>query len=314
MPDGNEYTVAAPGKVFLAGEYSVLAGGWALIATAPVHARAKLCSRPGPGDPFVAAVLRETASRRMESATRSGQRVELDLGGFFSGRVKLGLGSSAAGAAAVVGLVQLVEHGHIGRRDVLARRCAAIHRSVQDGLGSGGDAAASCRGGVIRFRMECSMSPFTLPSWLRLVAVSLGEGGRTATLLGRYRDRLRGGDPGIVANLDVLGESTERIIDALDRSDWHSLRLGVNLMASAYEELGDVLDTALVTPRDRALMRASRRLGGVSRPSGAGGGDLHLAYFGDADAAGRFLEWARSRRLAALPVEPDPRGVRIEKR
>jgi phosphomevalonate kinase len=306
--------VTAPGKVFLAGEYSVLAGGPAVVSTVGVHARASVV-KSGAGREkqaaFVDAIVHVLAPDIQRRLRRRGQRISLDVGAFYTGRTKMGIGSSAAGVAAVAGLVRVLSEGSVGRRDVLARRCAELHRTLQDGLGSGADAAACCRGGVIRFRMPATLRALPSPGWVHGVAVALGGGGRTKRVLARHARRYEEGERRTLLNIEVFAEAAEMVIDALEREDWHTLRLGVNLTAAAYEELADILDTELVTASDRTLMKAARRMNGVSRPSGAGGGDLHVAFFPSSRSAARFTRWATSRRHPAIPITPDPLGTHL---
>ena len=312
-PPPERPSVVAPGKVFLAGEYSVLAGGPSIVSTVGVHATAsvvKAHQRRGEHTAYVDAILRILAPRFPARLARRGERISLDLSAFYAGRAKMGIGSSAAGAAAVSGLVKVIRDGSIGRRDVLARRCADLHRRLQDGLGSGADTAACCRGGVIRFRMPSTLRAVPAPAWLSIVAVVLGGGGRTRKILAGHSRRYKDGDRRTLLNLEVFAEATHMVIEALEREDWHTLRLGVNLTAAAYEELGDILGPELVTPLDRRAMSASRRLRGVSRPSGAGGGDLHIAFFPDPGYSLQFTRWATSRGHHVIPVVPDPLGTR----
>ncbi len=306
--------VLSPGKVFLAGEYSVLDGGWALVSTMAVHARASLVERGtglGPQSSLVEAILREMGATGLRLAP--GRRIELDLSAFYDGPVKRGIGSSAAGTAAVAGLVNFLSRGSVGRRDTLAQRCCILHRRLQGGVGSGADAAACARGGVVRFRLPSTVQPVTLPegAWLR--AVALGVGQRTTPVLVRHADMVRRGDPTVMNNLEVFAEAADRIMDGILRNDFYSLRLGVSLASACYEELADILGAQLVTPQDRAAMKAARRHGGVSRPTGAGGGDLHLAYFPDPEAARAFGAWAGRQGFHSMPVIPDPRGTRVER-
>ena len=312
QPDCSSRTVIAPGKVFLAGEWSVLSGGWCLVSTLDVHARARLVPE---GEDFPG--TRELVSAILQSARSpvvGGSAVSLDLGEFERDGIKLGVGSSAAATAAVLGLVEIVARGRIGRRDDLARRCASVHRDLQGGAGSGADAAASARGGVIRFRMPCTVRPSSLQGHFTMVAVGLGvRGMRTSRILGRHRDLVAARDRRVLSNVDVFGEAAGGIIDGLERGEWHTLRTGVNVAAAAYGELGDLLGAELVTPHDRMVMRYTRRTGGVSRPTGAGGGDLHLAYYEDPRSAARFSAWATERGLKVIPVEPDPSGVRTSR-
>jgi phosphomevalonate kinase len=313
-PHAEHPSVLAPGKVFLAGEYSVLAGAPAVVSTVGVHARAyvqRSVRKRGAQATFVDAILRKLAPGLGARFRRRGQRIALDLSAFHDGGTKMGIGSSAAGVAAVSGLVRVLEKGSVGRRDVLGRRCATLHRRLQDGLGSGADAAACCRGGVIRFTMPSTLRALPDPEWVSAVAVALGGGGRTKRVLEQHARRSSDRERRTMLNLEVFAEAAEMVIDALGREDWHTLRLGVNLTAAAYDELGDILGAELITPEDKLAMRAARRLGGVSRPSGAGGGDLHIAFFPDPGPATRFSRWASTRKHPVIPITPDPLGTRL---
>jgi len=304
--------VVAPGKVFLAGEWSVLAGGSSVVTSVPVLARASLVPHPHTGhqDRFVRNIL---ASLRREAPVPvpRGRRVHLDLSEFYTGEAKLGVGSSAAGVVAVAGLARVLSSGRIGRRDALARRCARLHRDLQAGHGSGADAAACARGGAILFRMPSRLRPFALPDWLCAVAVAPGAGTRTLPVLRAHARGIEERDPETMANTEAFESAAVRIIDALDRGSWELLVDGTRLAARAYGRLARLLGVDLVTDADREAMRQARRLGGISRPTGAGGGDLHLALFPDPEPAARSSRSAVRRGWPVIPVAPDPGGARL---
>src|SRR5690606_7379988 len=97
--------VSAPGKAFLIGEYAVLEGVPALVTAIDVRA---IAHAPADAPPAVSAVV-SCAHARVADYLR-GRGVEaidvapvVETGGFTMGQRKLGLGSSAAVTAAVIG-------------------------------------------------------------------------------------------------------------------------------------------------------------------------------------------------------------------
>ena len=108
--------VSAPGKAFLIGEYAVLEGAPALVTAVDVRAVAHDCDlpdRPAPSDLSLAAhaSVRDHLSSGTATDFALGELPSVDSGPFSRGERKLGFGSSAAVAAAVVGF-HLQEAGH----------------------------------------------------------------------------------------------------------------------------------------------------------------------------------------------------------
>lgn len=166
---------SAPGKVFVVGEYGVVDGGPALVATVTRRVRARVRARSGTGDltlriagttirrplattervddvppeaRFVAAAALVTARVFGLAATDLEISTESELD---PGAAKTGLGGSAAVTAATVSAVHHVARGGApDPRDERARVAAAVqaHRLAQGG-GSAGDVIASSAGGLV---------------------------------------------------------------------------------------------------------------------------------------------------------------------
>src|SRR5699024_8097262 len=102
------------------------------------------------------------------------------------GRYKLGLGSSAAVAAALTQALT-VAAGVSLTREALATLAIAAHRSAQNGTGSGGDVAASIFGGVISYIRDQAPEPLAWPESLAGLAVITGSGASTPDMVARVR-------------------------------------------------------------------------------------------------------------------------------
>jgi len=171
-------TASAPGKLFLAGEYAVLAGAPALVAAVDRRAHVRAVLEPGAGpleveslaegtrrvihDPErdalgggdAGAVLAALRSARTAAPSLAAMRarVVVDTRAFLADGQKLGLGRSAATVAAAVAAL-LAGVGRQDRGEILQAALAA-HALFQEGRGSGADVAAAVRGGVLEFRRE----------------------------------------------------------------------------------------------------------------------------------------------------------------
>ena len=239
-------------------------------------------------------------------------------GGFLSGRTKLGLGSSAAVTVAAVASV-FHEAGRSlqnpeDRRE-LWRLCHRIHNEFQKNTGSGADLAASIFGGRVVFRPGSEGSPpamtphppFPTLPW---TAVWSGSPARTPKLVDavrRFRAResqvyhtrmehLRGIAEGLIA---ADPADTARCLDLLDA------------YGEGMEELGRASGVPILTQTILSIRTLARRHGGTAKPSGAGGGDLVLAFFPGEEQQTAFRN-ACTRKGYHLPdLHIAEQGVRV---
>ncbi len=99
-------TITAPGKLFFAGEYGVLHGGTAVVAAVDRRVVARFVPGAGPSTPVVAeAIAAVRAHCATTGASLPAGAPEIDSASLSEGGQKLGLGSSAAVAAAAVGVL-----------------------------------------------------------------------------------------------------------------------------------------------------------------------------------------------------------------
>ena len=306
--------VSAPGKLLLLGEYCVAFGGLGLAMA--VDRRVEL--RPAPTERMdqenLVDFCREFAAQRL-GVEPSGLAWRADSSRLHEGEVKLGLGSSAAVAAAAVSSL-LVELGHeidsASERDRLWRLTLDAHGAVQGGRGSGIDIAASVFGGVVGLRAGASprqVEACELPPDLRFVPLWTGEAASTSALLGTVR-KFAERSPG---PFDALMAEMRKVVEPFfakgprSAGAWiAAARCYGDLMA----RLGEASGAGIVTPRIQRLTTLAGDLGGAAKPSGAGGGDVVLGFFGDEDAAAEFGAAAQGADAVPLDLAIEPVGVR----
>jgi len=329
----------APGKIFLTGEYAVLAAAPALVAAIDRYAEVRMAigaasgpctiesladgrrytiddpehEQPLGGD--VGAVL---AALRVASAwapSIAGREVTavVDSTPFLApdGR-KLGLGRSAATVtAAVAALLALA--GHRDRAEVFEAAVAA-HALFQEGRGSGADVAAAAHGGVIAFRRDggrIDVAPRALPPGLRVVVGWTGEPVPTDPIVRRFTSHVAAVEPRALIALRAVAE---RAAEAAGAGDVAAFSSAVAESADALDELGRELGIPIVTPTLAKLIAAAHRVGAIAKPSGAGGGDCGIAFAASAEQADAVRAAWHEVGIVPLDVSLAPRGVEIDER
>jgi len=324
-------TASAPGKLFVTGEYAVLAGAPALLAAVDRRALVHIALEPGAGaleaeslaegtrrvihDPereplgggdagAVLAALRIVRAAAPSLAAMRAQ-VVVDTRTFLVDGEKLGLGRSAATVTAAVAAF-LAGVGRHDRGEILEAALAA-HALFQDGRGSGADVAAAARGGVLEFRRDGARVAVTtraLPRGLHLLVGWSGEGGATDPMLRRFAAGT--GEP---RSLRELSAVAERAAAAVERGDGAALLDAVASTADLLARLGDEVGIPIVTPALARLVAAARRVGAAAKPSGAGGGDCGIALAtSEAQADAVRAAW-RAEGIVPLSVAIAAEGV-----
>jgi phosphomevalonate kinase len=307
--------VIAPGKIFLVGEYAVLEEGPAVLAAVTRHAVAQYV----PGMEPMSVVVREAVQRakaeigEAASALPPGS-VLVNTDDFQQGNQKIGLGSSSATAVAAVGA--LLESAGISveknRAQVFAIAHAA-HQAAQGGVGSGADVAAAVHGGFIKVERQPAgaplVEPLTPPAGLHLVVFWTGQAVSTTNMIEGVQKFARRDPAAYHQMIDNLREMAEKFVAELRAGS----ATGAVAAAGRYGRRLAVLGAAAAVPIvTQAFTRASelaKELGGIAKPSGAGGGDIGIAMFATPETA-RLFARALPKPLAPLDVDLDRLGVR----
>jgi phosphomevalonate kinase len=307
---------SAPGKAFLCGEYAVTEGAQAIVAAVD---RRVIAGWVGTGDghavgPEASAAL---AIAREVFGSVPGDPI-LNRARLFEGSTKLGLGSSAAAAVAVAGAVA-AHHGRDPtdagvRRTVLECALRGHERVAPDG--SGADVVAATHGGFVSFRRPRDRSPqveaLRAPPSLVLSLIWTGTAVRTSDLLMEVK-QLRASSPSAYERtMSALREGAEELARAFSAG-----HVGIVIeTARAYHEamsaLGRAAGAPIVDARLEEIARAAAAHGGSSKPCGAGGGDVAIAFFDDPEAAGRFERSCAEMGFKPIDVTWGAEGVRVE--
>lgn len=321
-----EIVLSAPGKMMIAGEYAVLDGAEALVAS--VDRRLLAFARsPGPssGSPVSSADSADRPSLPPEALlTRHHAEAALgpvpemslriDATALRRGDRKLGLGSSSAASAAAAAAV-LAWHGEdpsARRRDVL-KWALAGHRAVAP-EGSGADVAAATLGGVVRFTRAAAEDATSIdwPAGLLVEVVWTGSPARTSDLVRKVKALEASAPSRYGRAMGRLSEAAARMIAGFDASDASGVVEAADEHGLAMEHLGNEAGAPIVESSLAATARLAREHGGASKPSGAGGGDVALAFFATEDCRKTFVDACPSAGLTLLSLEVGAEGVRSD--
>jgi len=308
-------SVSAPGKLMISGEYAVLDGAAAVVASVD---RRAVVRRVGLAD---ATALPPEARASLEIAEQllgpfSGA-LSLDVSTLRSGDKKLGLGSSAAAAVAAAGAV-FAFHGH-DLNDAATRRAvmnAALdgHRAVAPG-GSGADVAAAALGGFVRFRRagdQLETSELSWPASLPIRVVWTGKEARTSTFVARVK-ALAAEDPSRYAGvMGVLRSAGDQLLASVVSANDSAVIAAIDAYGLAMAALGTAAGVDIVTATLARIADAARDLGGAAKPSGAGGGDVAIAILPDQRALAHFELACRALGTELLSLSLGTTGVRVD--
>jgi phosphomevalonate kinase len=318
--------ISAPGKMMIAGEYAVLHGRRALVAA--VDRRVLLTfavdgskdssddSRGRAGLPPEAAVARKVAEARLGEVPGT---MSLDVSHLRSqsGAQKLGLGSSSAAAVAAAAAVHAFHGRDVtnaeARREILADAMRGHHQVAPQG--SGADVAAATLGGITIYRREAERfdaAPSALPEGVVCRVAWTGKEARTSELVhsvAQLRERAPAEHDAAIAR---IAEAAEAMIDAADRRAPRAWIEAVEAHGEAMAELGARAEVPIVEERLLAVMSLAAEAGGAAKPSGAGGGDVALAFFESDDATRRFEAACAEADFTLLSLQLGARGVAPE--
>jgi phosphomevalonate kinase len=305
--------VRAPGKLFLLGEYAVVAGGPALVMAVDRY----VCLREQPGsawgDDLVAFTVRAAAHELGLETPRVACTV--DSSEFYQDGCKLGLGSSAAVVAACLGKLYSqagndVESSTV--RQEMWRVGKAIHDRFQQTAGSGADLAASLLGGYTVVRPRLPALPlferWRLPPDIELAYVWTGSAASTPHLLQGVRAFAQSHAREYKTMMSDMTAAARQVLARTSMSG-HELMSAFRQYGALMQRLGDAAGVPIVTPAISALMALAATHGGAGKPSGAGGGDFVVAAFDSPAAAADFCAACTARGFAPLAFRCADRGV-----
>jgi len=307
--------VIAPGKIFLVGEYAVLEEGPAVLAAVSRHAVAQYVPGMDPMSDVVREAVRLARAEIGETASAlPAGSVLVNTDDFRQGDQKLGLGSSAATAVATVGAV--FESAGISvdkNRAQVFNVAYAAHLAAQGGAGSGADVAAAAHGGLIKVERQATgaplVEPLVPPTGLHLVVFWTGQPVSTTTMIEGVQKFATNDATAYREMIDDLHDTAARFVAEIRSGSATGAVAAAGRYGARLAILGAAASVPIVTHAFTRASELAKELGGVAKPSGAGGGDIGIAMFATPETA-RLFARALPRPIVPLNVDLDRLGVR----
>ena len=323
---------SAPGKLVVLGEYAVLANAPALVMAVDRRCRAQIRS----SDNAVCRLQSMAEAQRQvifNPRARSGltliDRVvdaspAPDSGGWHgvldSSRLyregkKLGLGSSAAALTAFsAAWLAWSGQGIAQASESVIGRLIEEHKAYQGGMGSGLDVAASLCGGVIRFQLDEETGPRVerakLPESVGFVGVFVRSSASTRKHLAQFDARTAESPAAAAFWMDSLHRLSESGIECAEADDSKGFLQAIREYAGGLQALGEWMGAEIFTSEHLQLLKLAERFDVAYKVSGAGGGDLGLAFGADPEALARFSK-AADERYDTIDLAVDPQGLDV---
>jgi mevalonate kinase len=309
-------TVSAPGKLFLIGEYGVLAGHCAVVTAVDRRVTGRFVAGAAPRTPLIKEVVESVRAHLIDAGATLPEGVpEIDSTALSSETGKLGLGSSAAVAAAGAGAMLAAAGCDLEYTQRLACILAGrAHRAAQGGRGSGADVAAAVYGGVVYFARrenEIDVQPLELPA-VQVIVFSTGTPSSTVDHVRALEAHAEAQPAACKARLAAIGVLARSFTAACVEEDAATVVGAAALANAELEALGREIGLPIVTPALAVAAKLAEELGGAAKPSGAGGGDVGVAFLTDPGAAETFRRRAAHLGLEILSIRTGADGLRRE--
>lgn len=266
---------------------------------------------------FLIEVINYVASRY--EGTIPGAYISIDTSDFYhktSGN-KFGLGSSAA---LTVALIRAMNE-YMGRNsspDTLFSEAIKAHRAGQGRLGSGVDIAASAAGGVLEYKMPGSEDDIpdairrhNWPKDLFMTAVWTGNSASTRFMLEKVK-HFRQVSPELYRSImDGLREISMEGCSAFADGDSERFLDTVPAYLNQERKLGTACGIEIISPSHKKLEQIVLESGGVYKPSGAGGGDIGVAFCSSEETHHELQNAIKKSQYEILDLRIEPAEKRM---
>ncbi len=322
----NEIQVSIPGKIVISGEYAVLDGAPAIVSTLKQKVNITIQKSDKKhniyttsvlqgvfpftmdddanvlwleADPGVFGLLLQHAFKILKPKLKEKLRIAVDSSEFFRTTndgvaIKLGIGSSAAVS---VGITQALSQYQAIRSspENLLSQANSIHQGLQGKQGSGIDVACCFADqGVIECTKDSvknhTWSILNWPNGLHLKALTTSQYGSTNRLVANYQRASNLYPKEFNSALDQFLDITQSLSNAWKSED---VDLIIDLLR-AYDvqikKLDKIGGIGIYTQVHADIQNIASTHNVFYKPSGAGGGDIGLAFSSSLDALSDFSD------------------------
>ena len=309
----------APGKVFLSGEYLALEGGSAIILSTKQRSKISIEDHNKPYNLFYSSALDQSfpfsVSDNFEinwiendpqgfglfislaiselKIKPSKAFISIDTSEFYSSGKKIGLGSSASIASAIINALNEYFNLQLSE-SMIVQKAVNLHNLSQDNIGSGLDVISSCAdSGVIECNLDMAnehrWKSHKWPADLYIKGVITSDQATTKVMIDKYNHGKTSNQiffNKFYAETSHLLNQISTVWDAQDSEKILELMQKYNTFI---KQLNEKFNLGIFTDEHRQLLDFAKKTGIFYKPSGAGGGDLGLVITNSANKLTQFL-------------------------
>lgn len=241
---------------------------------------------------------------------------------------KYGLGSSAAVTVAVVRVVLDYLLTEEADSELVFKLSAISHLKVQ-GNGSGADIAASTFGGWMEYAsyqaewlleeieraktisrlvkrnwQYFKLETLELPKDFYLCVGWTGQAASTSEYVGKIQDFKHKDHQSYAEFMVQSSTAVQGILHGMKDSSTELIIEGIQMNRESLRVLGEKAGVEIETPELTTLCDLAEKLGGVAKPSGAGGGDCGIAFMPSLEKVAQLKEEWEKVGIKALDLQP----------
>ncbi len=338
---------AAPGKLIIIGEYAVLYGSEALVTSVDRYCRVTILPSYTDESVFNAvnisnsefrfrvnnnfdlefitpvrsalsfaqyAVMQVYESLRDSDLKINPCVITADTSDFYHQKTgdKLGLGSSAAFSVAVLNAM-LDFNGQSISPDDLFRMSQAVHFTAQEKKGSGIDIAASVYGGMLKYKMTnapTGIFKVNKNKKIKMIYIWTGEPASTTDMLTTLNE-FKQSDPRTFA--EAISKLTE-LAEQGCRTYTSDSQTFLNIIKEYYLQmkiLGETAGIPIISQTHCEIAQVVMNSGAVYKPSGAGGGDLGIAFCSSLESYSEVRNRLINKSIDIIDISSEEKGVHL---
>ena len=309
----------APGKVFLSGEYLALEGGSAIILSTKQRSKVSIEDHNKPYNLFYSSALDQSFPFSVNDNFEvdwvqndpqgfglfialaiselkikpSKALISIDTIDFYSDRKKIGLGSSASIASAMINALDEYFNLQLSE-SMIIQKAVNLHNLSQDNIGSGLDVIASCAdSGVIECNLEMAnkhrWKNLKWPADLYIKGVITSDESSTKMMIDKYNHGKNSNQIFFNKLCSETNNLLNQISTAWDAQDSAKIVELMQKYNTFIKQLNEKFNLGIFTDEHKRLIDLARSADIFYKPSGAGGGDLGLVMTNSEKKLTQFL-------------------------
>jgi len=309
----------APGKVFLSGEYLALEGGSAIILSTKQRSKVSIEDHNKPYNLFYSSALDQSFPFSVNDNFEvdwvqndpqgfglfialaiselkikpSKALISIDTSEFYSSGKKIGLGSSASIASAMINALDEYFNLQLSK-SIIIQKAVNLHNLSQDNIGSGLDVVASCAdSGVVECNLEMAneyrWKNLKWPADLYIKGVITSDESSTKMMIDKYNHGKNSNQTFFNKLYSETNHLLNQISIAWDTQDSLKILKLMQTYNTFINQLNEKFNLGIFTDEHKRLIDLARSADVFYKPSGAGGGDLGLVMTNSEKKLTHFL-------------------------